>query len=98
MREIRYSGSRIERVCTDERFMVREYGSATAKVLRRRIAELRSAETMADVLDGPGRWEALTADRRGCWSARVSANWRLLVRADGPDSDVVLVEGLEDYH
>lgn len=78
--------------------MVRKIGADLAKSLRRRIAELRSARVMADVLDGRGRWEQMTADRAGTWSARLSANWRLVVRSDGPDADVAVVIRLEDYH
>ncbi|MGM7422251.1 type II toxin-antitoxin system RelE/ParE family toxin [Cellulosimicrobium sp. CpK407] len=98
MLEVTYASAHFERVCTDERAMRKEVGAEVAKALRRRLAELRSAETMADVLDGPGRWEQLTGDRRGTWSARVSANWRLIVEVAGADSTSVVVVRLEDYH
>ena len=64
-----------------------------------RIAELlddlsviRSPEEM----DLPGlRLHQLTGDRRGTWSIRVSANWRITFRFE--DGEAVDVD-LEDYH
>lgn len=98
MLEVRYSGPRMERVCTDERVMRKEVGADVAKALKRRLAELRSAETIEDVLHGPGRWETLQADPGRLWSARLTANWRLIVEAEGPDSVIAVVVRVEDYH
>ena len=47
-------------------------------------------------MDLPGlRLHQLTGDRRGTWSIRVSANWRLTFRFE--DGEAVDVD-LEDYH
>ncbi len=44
----------------------------------------------------PGlRLHELTARRRGTWSVRVSGNWRMTFRFEGPDAYDV---DLEDYH
>lgn len=88
----------MERVCTDERVMRKEVGADVAKALKRRLAELRSAHTIKDVLDGPGRWETLREDPGCLWSTRVSANWRLIVESEGPDAAEAVVVRLEDYH
>lgn len=37
----------------------------------------------------------LTGQRKGAWSVRVSGNWRITFRFDGPDAYDV---DLEDYH
>ena len=37
----------------------------------------------------------LTGQRKGTWSVRVSGNWRLTFRFDGPDAYDI---DLEDYH
>ncbi len=44
----------------------------------------------------PGlRLHELTGRRRGTWSVRVSGNWRMTFRFEGPDAYDV---DLEDYH
>lgn len=37
----------------------------------------------------------LTGKRKGTWSVRISGNWRIVFRFDGPDAYDV---DLEDYH
>lgn len=63
--------------------------------LQRMLAALNVA-TAPEELDIPGyRWHVLKGDRKGAYSLRVSANWRLIFRwsEEGPyDVD------LEDYH
>jgi proteic killer suppression protein len=54
--------------------MVRALGTQVAKALKLRIAELRRVAEFADLLLGTGRWEQLTGDRSGQWSARLTAN------------------------
>jgi proteic killer suppression protein len=63
--------------------------------IERILFVLDQAETLDD-LDIPGyRLHALTGDRKGAWSIRVTGNWRVtFVFADGDVFDV----DLEDYH
>ena len=98
MLELRYSSPRMERVCTDERVMRKEVGADVARALKRRLAELRSAATIEDVLHGPGRWETLQEDSGRLWSARLTANWRLIVETEGPGAATAVVVRVEDYH
>ncbi|RQP12965.1 MAG: plasmid maintenance system killer protein [Microbacteriaceae bacterium] len=95
--ELRYAGRDLEKVCTDARLMQRRLGVDVAKALQRRIKELEYVQEMDDLLRGTGKWEQLTADRAGQWSARLSANWRLIVTPDGNDQSVLVVE-IVDYH
>ena len=59
------------------------------------LADLDAALTPQD-LAGPGyRLHQLRGNRRGFWSIRITANWRIVFRFDGDDVyDVELV----DYH
>lgn len=98
MLDVKYSSPRMERICTDERVMRKEVGVDVAKALKRRLAELRSAHVIRDVLDGPGRWETLRESPGRLWSTRVSANWRLIVETQGPEAMEAVVVRLEDYH
>jgi len=96
--ELRYATQKLERICIDSREMGRRLASPVVRSLRLRIAELRAARDCADLAYGTGRWEQLTGDRRGQWSARLSANWRLIVEEDAPETATVLVVEIVDYH
>lgn len=96
--ELRYDSRDLERICTDERRMQRALGTQVAKTLRLRIAEFRRARDFADLLLGTGRWEQLSANRIGQWSARLSANWRLIVREEAGSEVTALVIEIVDYH
>ena len=96
--EVRYVDRKIEKICTNEREMKRKLNQDVAKRLRLRIAELYNVESFDDLLRGTGRWEALTGDRIGQWSARLTANWRLIVTDEGGAPVVACVIEIIDYH
>lgn len=54
-------------------------GTAVGKQVRKRLDDIRAAETLDDIRYVPGRFEELTGDRRGQFSLRVSANVRLII-------------------
>ncbi|MDA2936798.1 type II toxin-antitoxin system RelE/ParE family toxin [Acidobacteria bacterium AH-259-A15] len=55
-----------------------------------------NASTKAKDMDLPGLYlHELKGERRGTWSVRVSGNWRVTFRFDGPD---VYEVNYEDYH
>jgi proteic killer suppression protein len=88
----------LERGCTDARRMQTTYGANVAKKLKLRLAELTYVDEMADLLAGPGRWEELTGDRAGQWSARLTSNWRLIVQPEQRDVITVIIVEIVDYH
>lgn len=95
--EIGYATRDLERLCTDERRMQKHLGAQVAKTLKLRIAELRYVQEMIDLLLGTGKWEELKADRAGQWSARLTANWRLIVEPASDSITVIIIE-IIDYH
>lgn len=95
--EIGYATRDLERLCTDERRMQKHLGAQVAKTLKLRIAELRYVQEMKDLLLGTGKWEELKADRAGQWSARLTANWRLIVEPANDSITVTIIE-IIDYH
>lgn len=92
-----FASRELERICTDSRYMRRKLGAQVAKTLRLRVAELMSVTHVRDLLEGTGRWEELRGDRAGTWSARLSANWRLIIRP-GEHGQHATVLDIEDYH
>ena len=78
--------------------MIRELGAHVAKALKLRVAELQRVREFPDLLAGAGRWEPLTADRSGQWSARLTANYRLIVEEQGDGVATALLVEITDYH
>jgi proteic killer suppression protein len=55
-----------------------------------------NASTNPRDMNLPGLYlHELEGDRQGVWSVKVSGNWRVTFRFDGPDATVV---NYEDYH
>lgn len=96
--ELEYATRELEKTCTDERAMQKKHGVQLSKALKLRIAELRRAVEIDDLLLGTGRWEQLAGDRAGQWSARLTANWRLIVSLVDREVVTVLVVEIVDYH
>lgn len=95
--ELRYASNELQKRCTQERYMQKKLGAQVAKSLRLRLMELRRASEMTDLLLGAGHWEELKQDRQGQWSARLTKNWRLIVKPEDNNVTVWVVE-ITDYH
>jgi proteic killer suppression protein len=69
--------------------------AAHAKRLRLILARLHASTEPRD-MNLPGLYlHELKGQRQGTWSVRVSGNWRVTFRFDGPD---VIMVNYEDYH
>lgn len=101
--EVRYATKKLERQCTVERAMKKAFDMGVVKALKLRINELHSVESFADLFHTTGRWEQLSGNLAGEWSARLSANYRLIVEPIGDGQDptglrIVEVQDIRDYH
>lgn len=69
---------------------------AIAAVAERKLQMLDAAQTVVDLRSPPGNHlEALHGNRKGQWSIRINAQWRLCFRfGEGDAFDVEIV----DYH
>jgi plasmid maintenance system killer protein len=56
----------------------RQYGEL-AKVIGRRLDDLSALTNLEEAFGLPGRFEALSGDRAGQFSIRLSGNWRLIL-------------------
>jgi len=73
----------MERCCSNKREATRRYG-ANASALLARLALLAAAESLADLVQAPGRFHALTADRAGQFALALRGPHRLIFEsADG---------------
>jgi len=69
--------------------------ASQAKKIRLILARLNASVQPQD-MNLPGLYlHELTGKRKGTWSVRVSGNWRITFRFEGPDAYDV---DLEDYH
>ena len=69
--------------------------AAHAVKLRLILGRLHASTHPRD-LNLPGlHLHELKGSRKGTWSVRVSGNWRITFRFDGPDATIV---NYEDYH
>jgi len=66
-----------------------------AKRLRLILAFLSIAEAPSEMALPGYNLHPLKSDRRGTWAVRVSGNWRVTFRFEGPDAMDV---NYEDYH
>ncbi len=108
--EVQYASKDLGKTLTDDRLLRKKYGKLS-DAIKARLADLRAVETLDDMRVMPGRIEELKQYRRGQFSIRISANWRMILMPANdpvptkPDGGidwtaVTIVEVLEmeDYH
>lgn len=104
--EVGYADSKLEKRCTDDRLMQKEYGPVIAKALQKRLIELEVAENVLELQDGLGKWHPLDANYKGCWAAHLSGSVRIVVSGqdaaeleyDWASVSIVCVEEIRNYH
>jgi plasmid maintenance system killer protein len=109
--EIVFAARRLEKLCNSDRELVRAFGPQRAKVLRRRLDQLRAAENLDVMRTLPGRCHELTGDRKGTLSIDLDGPYRLIfepgenlppVKADGGLAwervTVIRILEVEDTH
>lgn len=109
--DLEFSPRRLEKQYNSNRELVRTHGPLRAKVLRRRLDQLRAAETLDAMRALPGRCHELTGDRAGILSIDLDGPYRLLfepaenpppAKADGGLDwrrvTAVRILGVEDTH
>lgn len=106
--EYSFANDRLERDCATDKDRRRKFGTERAKKIAQRLAQLRMAETAADLLLTSGHFHPLTADRKGQYSFDLDGPYRLIMEPDKYDDDaeeidlatvtgVVIIE-IIDYH
>ena len=90
---VSYRDKKTERFAAGDH--VKEY-SGFARQAETRLDRLEAAQSLQDLGALPGnRLEALKGDRKGYWSIRINAQWRIIFRwEDGYAENVEII----DYH
>lgn len=109
--DILFATKRLAKQCASDPALVKAIGADNAKVLRRRLDQLRAAETLEGMRTLPGRCHELTGDRLGELAVDLRGPHRLIFEpADNPPPTkvdggldwqrvtAVRILEVEDYH
>ena len=81
--EVSFASRKVQKSCSSEKEMKREWGTSLAKKLQQRLMELKAAETLEDISClPPARCHELTGDRKGQLSVDVAHPYRLILVPD----------------
>ena len=108
--EIRFKNNKLEKSFTDDRLLVKTYGTL-AKKIKQRYGELKSADNLLVVSKIPVLRLHPHEGNKGIWSVDIHQNWRILFIIDqdpiptlesgGVDLkaiEIIKIEFVEDPH
>jgi len=102
---IEYATRRLEKILSEERLIVREYGKNARNVMIR-MSELSAATSLADIpIVPPPRRHKLSGIYNDCWGVDISKNYRIVIQPVGAfdineleSITSVRIVAIEDYH
>lgn len=86
--------------------MRKQIGPELTKAVKKRYNEIKAHSSFSKLQQGPGKIESLTGSLKGCYSLRLNANFRLIIKPKSYDlsveslnnCDTVIIKGVIDYH
>lgn len=97
----------LNNVCNSRNMMRKEIGAELTKAVKKRYNQITAFSSFSTLQrSGVGKTESLGGDRKGSYSLRISANYRLIVKPKSKDlsaeslqnCDTLIIEGVIDYH
>ena len=94
-------------VRNSKNLMKKKIGAELTKAVKKRYNQIVAFTSFSALQQsGIGKMESLEGDRKGSYSLRVSANYRLIVKPEAKDlsaeslksCDTLIIEGVIDYH
>jgi len=83
--EIFFSDGKFKKICSEQRLLQKKYGVPGAKILRRRLDDLRAAPNLETMRKFPGGCHELEEDRAGQFAVDLDGPYRLIFEpADDP--------------
>jgi len=76
--DITFADRKLGQAIMDDRLLDRSYGKSRANKIRLRLAQLKAAETLGDLVHAPGKFHALRSNRRGQLACDLDHPYRLL--------------------
>lgn len=109
---VQFATTHLREICNDDRLATRRLGSLRAGILRRRLAQMDAARTLAILLTTPGRPHPLKGTKAGVFSIDLDGQNRLLFEPiqdffppqrgrkalEPNDVTAVRILGIEDTH
>lgn len=84
--KITFEDKKLEKLLNDSKSLQKAYGQIGAKIIRRRLDDLRAANTLEDTKHLPGKYHELKENRKGQIAAHLEEPGRLIFV---PDQDPV---------
>lgn len=76
--EILFDDKRLNKIVNDMKSLRKAYGQINAKLIRRRLDDLRAAKTLEDVKHLPGKYHELGENRKGQFGVHIEEPYRLI--------------------
>lgn len=109
--QVEFPDARSQGLFNSDRELKREFGPENARMIRRRLDDLKAVTTLENARGLPGRLEELRGNRKGQFSIRLVGGARLIFRPSAnpvptkQDGGIDLMEirsimivSVEDYH
>lgn len=97
--EIEYKNKRIEKVCTNASYAIKNYGDAMAKKIDQRIGEITAADSIEEMVGyGIGRCHPLHHNRQGQYAVDLCHPQRLIFEKKAHNVKIVTILEIDDYH
>jgi proteic killer suppression protein len=77
--DILFGSKSLEKLCHDDSLATRSLGALSARKLRVRLDDLTACASLAVIAKLPGRFHALTGDRKGQFALHLEGGNRLVV-------------------
>lgn len=78
--DVRFISEKLEKLCNSHKAREREWGERRAKILGRRLDDLRAAVTLEDMRNAPGYCEEYKHRKDHTFTLRLDGAWRLYFR------------------
>lgn len=97
----------LNNVRSSKGLMMKEIGAELTKAVKKRYNQIIAFSSFSALQkSGIGKMESLKEDKKGSYSIRVSANYRLILKPKSKDQsaeslkncDTLTIEGVIDYH
>ena len=76
--DVSFSNKKLRKLANNDRLRLKKLGAKRAKLLNKRLSQLRDSDTLEDVRYQPGHFHELTHDRKGQWACDLDQPYRLI--------------------
>ena len=78
--DISFGDSKLEKYANDDKRAIKKLGGLRASIYKKRLDDLKAAETLEDVRHLPGKYHELSGDRKGYWACSLDNPYRLIFK------------------